>query len=52
MQYSAIGEGIQYHETEEPQDGRGAEEEIGDEAPSGGPRWSQEDIVCKLYGDL
>ena len=45
----ASWKGVQHHEAEEPQYGRGAEEEIGDEAPSSGQSGGQEDLICQLH---
>ena len=45
----ATGEGIQYHEAEEPQHGGGSEEKTGDETPPGGQGGGQKDLLCQLH---
>ena len=45
----ASRKGVQHHEAEEPQHGRGPEEEIGDETPSSGQSGGQEDLLCQFH---
>lgn len=49
---SAPEPGLQHHERKEPGHGGRREEEVRDEASSGGPSGNQENLLCQLHRHL